>query len=82
MPGAAILSVAGGCRWLNLGLACSILACFVFMTLDLQAGLLAGNLKSAAMLTAQAAAFMWTSYMYIAGTSKPKGTATATSGTP
>eukprot|EP00775_Hariotina_reticulata_P012810 gene12810-12938_t len=69
-------------RWLNLGLACSILACFVFMTLDLQAGLLAGNLKSAAMLTAQASAFMWTSYMYIAGTSKSKGTPMATSGTP
>jgi len=54
----------------------------VFMTLDLQAGLLAGNVKTAAMLAAQALAFMWTSYMYIAGTSKPKGPANAASGAP
>jgi hypothetical protein len=60
-------------RWLNLGVACSMLAMAVHMTVDWQSGLLMHGPKAATMLATQWAAFMWSSYMYVAGESKAKG---------
>lgn len=62
------------CRWLNLGVSCSMLVMAVHMTVDWQNGLVVHGPKAAAMMAAQWIAFMWTSYMYIAGESKQKQT--------
>ncbi|WIA30867.1 hypothetical protein OEZ86_000922 [Tetradesmus obliquus] len=59
-------------RWLNLGLAGSLLAMVCHMTIDWQSGVLLHGPKTIGMMAAQIAAFMWTSYMYVAGESKPK----------
>eukprot|EP00878_Enallax_costatus_P013164 GHUV01013761.1.p1 GENE.GHUV01013761.1~~GHUV01013761.1.p1 ORF type:complete len:223 (+),score=45.17 GHUV01013761.1:1695-2363(+) len=59
-------------RWLNLGVACSMLTMAAHMTFDWQSGLLVRGTKAATMMTTQWIAFMWTSYMYIAGESKAK----------
>lgn len=40
------------------------------MTVDWQSGVLVHGPKAAVMMATQWAAFMWTSYMYIAGESK------------
>jgi hypothetical protein len=42
------------------------------MTIDWQSGLLVHGPKTVGMMAAQIAAFMWTSYMYVAGESRPK----------
>lgn len=59
-------------RWLNLGLAGSLLALVCYMTIDWQTGVLVHSPKAVGMLAAQIAAFMWTSNMYVAGESKVK----------
>eukprot|EP00882_Tetradesmus_deserticola_P007162 GHRQ01007541.1.p1 GENE.GHRQ01007541.1~~GHRQ01007541.1.p1 ORF type:complete len:412 (+),score=105.36 GHRQ01007541.1:881-2116(+) len=59
-------------RWLNLGLAGSLLVMVSNMTMDWQSGVLVHGPKTAGLLAAQIAAFMWTSYMYVAGESKAK----------
>lgn len=56
-----------------MGVACSMLAMAVHMTVDWQSGLLVHGPKAASMLATQWAAFMWSSYMYVAGESKAKG---------
>eukprot|EP00879_Flechtneria_rotunda_P005067 GHRR01005344.1.p1 GENE.GHRR01005344.1~~GHRR01005344.1.p1 ORF type:complete len:226 (+),score=72.48 GHRR01005344.1:1165-1842(+) len=59
-------------RWLNLGVAGTLLARIMHMTLDWQSGLLQPGPRTAAVITAHLAAFAWTSHQYTAGTSKPK----------
>lgn len=59
-------------RWLNLGLAGSLLAMTWCYTSDYEAGLLLHTGKSLGMMAAIIGAFCYTGYMYIAGVSAPK----------
>lgn len=59
-------------RWLNLGLAGSLLSMVWYFSSDYETGLLMHTAKSMGMMTAIIAAFAFTGYMYITGTSTPK----------
>lgn len=60
-------------RWLNLGASASFLAMAAYTLFDFEApGVMRHGPKAAGMLAALLVSFAWTSWMYIAGTSKPK----------
>lgn len=59
-------------RWLNLGVAGSLLSMVWYFSHDFETGLLVHTAKGAAMVAVTIAAFAHTGYMYIAGTSTPK----------
>lgn len=60
--------------------ACACADCRRYFSQDYETGLLIHTAKSVAMMGAIMLAFVYTSYMYIAGTNTPKPAAAATQG--
>lgn len=59
-------------KWLNLGMAGSLLSMLLYFSHDDQTGLLVHSRKSVAMMAAIIVSFCYTGFMYVNGTSTPK----------